>query len=224
MLKVANMSDEKAIGWRSLNFDFNVDDDEDDEDFEESENDVFADDEDDDGDFNPVNLKLPKVLITPMGPFKLDDSLNPFRHFEFWMGHCNFNLSPKVVSILEKTPGVEILKVLTRYTFVVGIGNMFDFHDVRENIEKQLLSPKKISSSIDNIEYKNILLDRYDRLSKNKYWAILILPDGKIDEITSEIVDDEFMQMLNLYKESRDNCNAVIYVSDSELLNGKAAS
>jgi hypothetical protein len=208
---------ENKIGWAPLKFDFSFDDDDDYDDDDDDE--LFDDDEGDDEDsFSGIDVKLPKLLMTPIGPFKVDDTLNPFRHFEFWIGYANFNLSPKIVKVLEQTPGVEILNVITRYSFVIGVGKMFNFRDVRTTIEKDLCGTKDASLAIENVGTKNILLDRYERLAKNKYWAVIVLPNGNVDEVVAEDVDEDFLTMLKLFKESRDNCNSQIFCSHKELL------
>jgi hypothetical protein len=214
------MNDNK-IGWRALNFDF--DDYEDEDDTEQ----IFFnddDDDDDDDDLEGIDLKLPKILVTPMGPFRVDDSLNPFRHYEFWMGDTNFNLSAKVVAILEKIPGVDKLRILSRYSFVIAIGTMFEFSNVRREIEEKLCGGNQ-KIAVENAVAKNILLDRYEKLSKNNYWALILLPNGSIDEVVSDTLNDDFLMMLSLFKESRDSCNSMIFCSHKELLeDGKAAS
>ena len=39
---------------------------------------------------------------------------------------------------IEKSEGVEVLKICSRYRFFLGVGRMFDFTDVRNNIETLL--------------------------------------------------------------------------------------
>lgn len=59
-------------------------------------------------------------------------------NYDCWMGHCNFNLTPKIKASLDSIDGVEILKICSRYRFFVGIGRMFKFADVRKAIEDKL--------------------------------------------------------------------------------------
>lgn len=59
--------------------------------------------------------------------------------YECWVGHCNFDVTPKIVSELNfKVPGVEYLEILGRYRFLVGIGKAFEFTDVRLDIQTKL--------------------------------------------------------------------------------------
>jgi|TARA_R110000824_G_scaffold231356_4_gene419188 hypothetical protein len=58
-------------------------------------------------------------------------------NYDCWLGHANFNITPEMKTKLKKTPGVEALKIISRYRFFIGVGKMFDFAEVREFIENQ---------------------------------------------------------------------------------------
>jgi hypothetical protein len=71
-------------------------------------------------------------------------------NYDCWVGHTNFNLTENIKEELNKVEGVEVLKICSRYRFFIGIGRMFDFKEVRKNIEEKTISKEK------NIEqYKN---------------------------------------------------------------------
>ena len=46
-----------------------------------------------------------------------------------------YQLIPVTKKMLE---GIELLKVFSRYRFLVGVGKMFEFSDVRKTIEDTL--------------------------------------------------------------------------------------
>ena len=56
-----------------------------------------------------------------------------------WVGHTNFDITPKVKKILDAVEGVEILKICSRYRFFIGVGKMFNFKNVRKEVETQIL-------------------------------------------------------------------------------------
>ena len=58
-------------------------------------------------------------------------------NYDCWVGHANFNITPEIKAKLKVTPGVEALRILTRYRFFIGVGKMFDFAEVRNFIENQ---------------------------------------------------------------------------------------
>jgi hypothetical protein len=74
---------------------------------------------------------------------KLVQSVNLVASFDCWMGHTNFNITEEVKTKLNSTEGVEVLKILSRYRFFVGIGRMFDFKDVRRKIERTVINQEK---------------------------------------------------------------------------------
>lgn len=59
-------------------------------------------------------------------------------NFDCWVAHTNFNLTENIKNQLDCVDGVEMLKVFSRYRFLIGIGRMFDFTEVRANIESKL--------------------------------------------------------------------------------------
>ena len=57
-------------------------------------------------------------------------------NFNCWVAHTNFNLTESLKNELDSIEGVELLKIFSRYRFLVGVGKMFDFSEVRREIEK----------------------------------------------------------------------------------------
>lgn len=79
-----------------------------------------------------------KPLIFPFSSQFLED-ITMTSNFECWMGHTNFDITNKTKEMLDKIDGIEVLKICSRYRFFIGIGQMFSFAEVRQNIEKVLL-------------------------------------------------------------------------------------
>lgn len=59
--------------------------------------------------------------------------------FDCWIGHTNFNITEDIKNKVNRVDGVEILKIHSRYRFFIGVGKMFEFSQVREDIEKAIL-------------------------------------------------------------------------------------
>ena len=81
------------------------------------------------------DLMLPILPISD--EFAQDAAL--VSNFDCWVGHTNFNITKTIKDTLNSAEGVEILKINSRYRFFIGVGKMFDFTDVRTNIEEKLL-------------------------------------------------------------------------------------
>lgn len=69
---------------------------------------------------------------------QLIDDITMLSNFDCWIGHTNFDITPRIKEKLDKIAGIEILKICSRYRFFVGIGQMFDFTEVRNTIDKEL--------------------------------------------------------------------------------------
>lgn len=71
---------------------------------------------------------------------KLFEDLGMITNFDCWVAHTNFDITPKIKKDLDSVKGIEILKVFSRYRFFIGVGKMFDFKNVRKNVENLLLN------------------------------------------------------------------------------------
>ena len=60
-------------------------------------------------------------------------------NFDCWVGHTNFDITQDTFNMLNQVEGVELLKVVSRYRFFIGIGKMFKFKNVRADLEKQII-------------------------------------------------------------------------------------
>jgi hypothetical protein len=100
-----------------------------DDDDEESETDDIDTEE---KDSSHLNMMLP---ITR----QLIEDVTMLSSFDCWIAHTNFDITPKIKDRLNSIPGIELLKICSRYRFFIGIGQMFDFKEVRNKIEESLI-------------------------------------------------------------------------------------
>lgn len=96
--------------------------------------------EDNEEDYDDVEIET-KPFIFPVSQQLLED-VTMLSNYDCWIGHTNFDITPVIKEKLNQIPGIEVLKICSRYRFFVGIGNMFEFGDVRKIIEEQLLKGK----------------------------------------------------------------------------------
>lgn len=113
-------------------------------DIDETQWNNYEDDETDNMFDDPLiknKLEKPvKVISSPMGLIPYNEYTSSSKIFNFWVGHCNFNLSNDIVDIIEQCDGVEILDVFTRYRFRVGIGKCFNDRKTMNNIADKTYS------------------------------------------------------------------------------------
>ena len=95
-------------------------------------------------------LKGSKVFMGPHGIIPINFHNIPSKQYNFWVYHTNFNVSEKVLLLMNKIEGVEVLKLWTRYRGWIGIGRLFNEEEVFENIRKKI-------NSIFNQKEENIL-------------------------------------------------------------------
>lgn len=79
-----------------------------------------------------------RTLYTPFGILPLTDYNDLSKVFNFWVGHTNFYLSKKVITLLARTPGVETLDPMTPYRFRISIGKAFVSSEVKIAIQNRL--------------------------------------------------------------------------------------
>ena len=161
--------------------------------------------------------KIQDVMSTPFGFWRIDDIMNPYKQFKLWMGHTNFTINQKVAQIIKSTPGVEVLTILTRYRFLIGVGELFEIRNVRTAIEKSLKCNTEETNLINNTQIKQEIENLKSKLLKtNDRWAIYVFPNGKIDFITDANGTKQFSEKLLLYKHAVDHSTGILIENDNE--------
>jgi hypothetical protein len=78
------------------------------------------------------------VISSPMGIIPYNEYSAPSKIFNFWVGHANFDITENIAKIIEKSRGVEILDIFTRYRFRIAIGKGFQDRDVMNVINNSI--------------------------------------------------------------------------------------
>lgn len=195
----------KTIMWESYNFPF------------DTYNKSFSGEQsfDDEG----QNEEYPVVVNSPFGVYRVDDSMNPFRRFSFWIGHTNFDIDLDTKEAIIEVPGVEVFVLLTRYRFIIAPGRNFTWRDVRVEIEKLICGMHVNSSAIAEIVNSDIRLlveNTYNELSEYPYWLIYVFPNGSVEKYYSETKTKEFTELYNLYSVSQTLSNGILLTSEEQ--------
>ena len=133
--------------------------------------------------------KIPKLISTPMGIYQLHDKMNPVKQFDCWTGYTNFDITTSVQSKIESVEGVELLAILSRYRFFLGVGKLFKFKDVRAKIEKDLYDTGSLSFQINEETEETVNVIK-EIISQDKYWAIFVSHTGEIEYSSTNEEDD----------------------------------
>lgn len=112
----------------------------------------FDDDDDDfDDDDDLPGMRLFRSNVTLSLPDHVNNEISIVSNFDCWLAHTNFQITPTIKKRLNKTEGVELMKVCGRYRFLIGIGRLFKFSDVRINIERQFTTKENIDGPTPTI-------------------------------------------------------------------------
>lgn len=189
----------KNIIWLDRSYYDDSDDDSDDDDDSGGGND------NNDYENNKIIRKIPQILTTPLGIFRTNQAFgNPYSDNEVWQASVNFDITKECSDIIESVQGVEGLRIISRYTFVICVGMLFDSESVKYEIEKSLGIE---NVKIDNVEEtlnipKNLersLKTEISRVSSmSDYWYVYLFPNG---EITSLVLknQEEYDKNLNYF-------------------------
>ena len=129
--------------------------------------------------------KIPKLVSTPTGIYQLHDKMNIMNQFDCWLGYTNFDITRTVKATLERIEGVELLEIMSRYRFFIGVGKLFNFTEVRRDIESELCDNNISDETLEAVEVLK------ENLSQDKYWTILVSNSGEIKYASTNDENDE---------------------------------
>lgn len=148
----------------------------------------------------PELFEIEKIN-TPIGEYSANDRMLPTKLFDCWICHTNFPLTKKELNILNNIPGIECLKIMSKYRFFIGIGRLFDFSDVRANVQALLCSDAEESIIIPQTPYTD-LASILSGCSNKKRWAVYLGKNGEIESICCDDGDsvEEYEKRLSELK------------------------
>lgn len=149
-------------------------------------------------------LPIGRVVSTPMGIFEVDDAFNPLHHFNFWIANTDFDLTQEFLDKLDIVPGVEGIKIMSRYRFVIAIGTLFDATKVRLLIEL----------TVGTLSLSQTVLDKKKELEESgKQWTMFIYPN--LNSFISVLEDDpERDSKIKKINELNDNGSGLLLSSN----------
>ena len=153
------------------------------------------------------------VIHTPFGMYPIDSMFKPSDRWDTWIGVTNFSITKYIKSILKNdVEGIEALRILGRYTFVIGVPCTFDFKDVRQRIEDKLCVYTETEVLTEEAQATVELVK--EQLKQNKYWSILVAATGKVDYVVSDKLDQKYLEGLNELVELKQKLGGIILRGD----------
>lgn len=128
--------------------------------------------------------------------------------FNFWIGHTNFKITQRDLSILDDLiDGVESLAIVSPYRFIVSIGHLFNETQIKKIIEKTICQiPFKFDTQLsqDILDLKNLLNANF------LDWYIYVLPNGCIEYVGLNENQEEFDTISLVFKNSEQRYGGII--------------
>lgn len=152
-------------------------------------------------------FKMPKQhMIRTLGIFPND--------YNAWMAHCNFDINNmEILQLIRSIEGVEECSILSRYRFVVTIGEMFNSSKVKIDIQNKLnIKQDKFIVPLETHEAINDIFDN----NKDKYTIIYIAPNNKIDFRSDDSLSN-LVEIEELYNEAKSKIGGKIIKSWSDM-------
>ena len=166
-----------------------------------------------------IMSKIPKLVSTPTGMAQIHDKMSVLNQFDCWMGHTNFDITKAVQNIIETAEGVELLQISSRYRFFVGVGRLFNFADVRRDIESILCnsSIKDDLRSLDVDEYTQDTVELIkETIHYDKHWVIFVRPTGEVKYAsTNEDNDEGYLNKLLKYERDKEIFGGLILQNEN---------
>lgn len=200
---------DKQIAWEEINLfsDNEINDNNEDETYEEKEEKEYG-----------GIIKIGKLVQTPLGIFRDDNTFHPLRGLPIYMAHLNFPVMESMIEILNKVPGIEAFQVKGRYRLLFVFAKMFDEDEIMENIESSLGIKAEDLSIMDNEEdnlpekAKDILRD-VQRHIESEHWIVYIFPNGKY-KLLNLNSSDELSKNMESFIQLKQMSGGIIYSSD----------
>ena len=169
-----------------------------------------------------VPFQAVRVIHTPLGPFPEDSMLKPSDRWDCWTAHTNFPVTSKMLNVLnDEIDGIEMLKIMGKYSFFLGVAQLFDIRDVRRQIDEKICcyTENEIFSDDEIEETVNLLKDQ---LKDNRFWSILVYPEGKVEYVVANEINVEYLDALSSLMEKKNNFGGIILRSDNGQQNERA--
>jgi len=86
--------------------------------------------------YSMTEEQMLKFVVTENGAVPINSNFSIDKIFNFWTGHTNFSITPDIALQIERVGGVEVLDIVTRYRFRVGVGKLFKGNEVMSSVQR----------------------------------------------------------------------------------------
>lgn len=179
---------------------------------------------DENGDKIPIHTaKQQPVMHTPHGMLSVVGSAFASNAFDFWTMHTNFDITDGLAHAIELVPGVETLEITTRYRARIGFprSGLFKSIDVKLGIESTI---HEIFHAQQNQQLVGLELEaaekamgvRDDLEKKYEHWALWIVPNGSVEVLGTDKIDEQYNDKLQLLVQAQEHVGGRLLTSERE--------
>lgn len=186
-------------------------------------NDEWSEENEQNGLFEELDIPIKQLAALPFAAnsfCEINDDLSPLKQFRFYLAHTNFNITMKTINTVLKIPGIEVLRPLTRYRFIIAVGKAFNVTDVKLAVESALCNKDILLAKTELIKdstTRDKVLGVAKELDKTDcQWQIIVMPNGEVDfTVNAPEFTNQYESDIIDYKECVKNCGAILIESGS---------
>lgn len=156
--------------------------------------------------FSPIKT----TVNTPFGEVAVDNPLRPANLWQCWMAHTNFRITHEIVDLLLKIDGISVIKVLDRYSFCIGIGQLFNPTFVKNKITNLLCPNNEPGEHILNTFH-----EVKKKIDSKKEWCVYIKDDGSHLLYNGDSKED-CLHFVRAFEVMKDKEGGFIFLKDEQ--------
>jgi hypothetical protein len=172
--------------------------------FERDENEKYG---------NITMLPMKNLVASPIGLISVSDAMSPFKHYKIWQCDTTRRLTNELYLKLKQIDGIEVIKPLTPYKFLVAPGLAFKFRDVRTRVESLIRDEVHLFDMVTENKVNKLKVE----LSRYEEFCLFISPNGEIDYSYLEKDKsnlEEYNKWKETYKSAEQMSNALVIESN----------
>lgn len=159
--------------------------------------------------FNP-EIITGKIVHTPWGNWSKANPFAPFNFYELKVMHLyGFNTFTQTnfAEIMDNTLGVAVWRSIDPYCVVVGKARLYEWKEVRANIEKNLLAT--------TISDDNTLTSQVINKFKDQAYIAVIFPNGSVTAVLKS--DEKFTNFASEVEKIRGTIPGLVIIEDGKV-------
>jgi hypothetical protein len=150
---------------------------------------------------DPSGVFMGRILVGPLGVFPAGSHNLVSKLYKLWVGHTNFTVTEPMVNAIAAVEGIESVRAINRYRFLVGIGLLFATEEVQNRVTSLLCPP-----SVPTRERLVVNVLARQAASLHRCWAVLRLPSGELTVVGGDS-EEQVVQRMGQHSGSEVICS-----------------